>query len=158
MVQLRATFLGRKPFAFSACAKTLYFFCHTKHRWCEEVMRVDNILLFAPNAGRASSASLLRPVLCLFQSLRELDTQLTRGKRRKINPGVSSSAHVSPCNGRTSVSWRRGSRHAESQSASERVRACVCVCGEGRNKKERVLRMAAERMSRAGRPRGEHLQ
>ncbi|TNN89424.1 hypothetical protein EYF80_000027 [Liparis tanakae] len=43
-------------------------------------------------------------------SLQELDKELM-GKRRKINPGVSSSAHISPSNGRTSVSWRRGSRH-----------------------------------------------
>ncbi|KAK1886762.1 50S ribosomal protein L9, partial [Dissostichus eleginoides] len=33
--------------------------------------------------------------------LQELDMELM-GKRRKINPGVSSSAHISPCNGRTS--------------------------------------------------------
>lgn len=44
------------------------------------------------------------------------------GKRRKINPGVSSSAHISPSNGRTSVSWRRGSRHAEMEKERERER------------------------------------
>ncbi|TWW58729.1 hypothetical protein D4764_06G0002590 [Takifugu flavidus] len=36
-------------------------------------------------------------------------------KRREIHPGFSSPAHISPSNGRTSVSWRRGSRHAERQ-------------------------------------------
>ncbi|KAM8879833.1 uncharacterized protein AB9W97_014969 isoform 4-T4 [Spinachia spinachia] len=50
---------------------------------------------------------------------RELDKELM-GKRKKINPGVSSAARISPSYGRTSVSWRRGSRHAERER--ERVR------------------------------------
>lgn len=40
-------------------------------------------------------------------------------KRREINPGFSSPTHISPSNGRTSVSWRRGSRHAERQVGEE---------------------------------------
>lgn len=46
------------------------------------------------------------------------DVKLMR-KRREINPGFSSPTHISPSNGRTSVSWRRGSRHAERQVGEE---------------------------------------
>lgn len=99
-------------------------------------MRVDNILLSAPAVLPNSFIPIPPPILCLFQSLRELDMELM-GKRRKINPGVSSSAHISPSNGRTSVSWRRGSRHAEREREVEGV--CVSVGwggGSGWNKKE----------------------
>lgn len=40
--------LGEKTFCFHRLWKklhALYFFCHTKHCWREEVMRVDNFLL-----------------------------------------------------------------------------------------------------------------
>lgn len=102
-------------------------------------MRVDNILLSAPAVLPNSFIPIPPPILCLFQSLRELDMELM-GKRRKINPGVSSSAHISPSNGRTSVSWRRGSRHAERERGRGSVRECVWVWGgeegSGWNKKE----------------------
>lgn len=57
--------------------------------------------------------------------------ELMGRQRDQINPGVRRSAHISPLsNGRTSVSWRRGSRHAE----TERWRV-----GEGERDRERGI-------------------
>lgn len=83
-------------------------------------MWVDNILppLSSTPAASPTPFPTTPPILCLLQSLQELDMELM-GKRRKINPGVSSSAYISPSNGRTSVSWRRGSRHAERERERE---------------------------------------
>lgn len=74
------------------------------------------------------------------------------GKRRKINPGVSNSVHISPSNGRTSVSWRRGSRHAERERERERKSMNTGV-GErmvivGGRMRKRALSMAAKRVSK----------
>lgn len=132
MVQLRATFWGQKPFAFSACGKTLHFFCHAKHRRREEVMRADNILPFAPNAGRAPSASLLRPVLCLFQSLRELETELT-------GEGGGKEEDQSWCQQlkRTSLAVAAGQVSAGGEAAAtQRARARACVWGGSEQERE----------------------
>lgn len=104
-------------------------------------MGVDNILPPSPSAHFVS------------YSLQELDKELM-GKRKKINPGVSSSAHISPSYGRTSVSWRRGSRHAGRGSAWEGVRRCWWWWwgGGGVRMRKRALCMAAKRGEQASGP------
>ncbi|CAB1460059.1 unnamed protein product [Pleuronectes platessa] len=105
------------------CFTRLNRLCSASHPHCGGVNEVLGLCCHFVRSSAdtciTSDARVLRQPM--GKSLQELDMELM-GKRRKINPGVSSSAHISPSNGRTSVSWRRGSRHAETGGERERER------------------------------------
>lgn len=138
--------------------KLSYFFCHTKHCWREEVMRVDNILVFAPEP-RPCFIRILPPLRPL--SLPESPTAwygVYGGKRRgSILVSAAQRMSLPVTAGQVSAGGEAAAMQRERASERASTWACIRVCGGSEQERKSSVWQPSEWAKRP-RPMGEHLQ